>query len=220
MSLLSNLAFLVALISALSLQGCNTQKGHSRDGEAMMHKPSTPTVVDIAFMKGAGITQMAQRALGSNLKNALAQGGVEEAIPYCNLHAYTITDSMATKHQVALKRVASKRRNPNNAPSPEERRHLTLYAEMIANGDTLQPQLEALPGNQFLYTRPILTQGMCLTCHGQPNEEIKPGDLALIQSMYPQDSATGFEFGQLRGAWSVTFTLDQLQAWLEGSAEN
>jgi hypothetical protein len=51
---------------------------------------------------------------------------------------------------------------------------------------------------------------MCLNCHGEPDKDIKPENLALIRRLYPQDQATGFQLGELRGAWRIDFPASSL----------
>jgi len=41
---------------------------------------------------------------------------------------------------------------------------------------------------------------MCLACHG---DNIAPEVTAAIRAHYPEDQATGFATGQLRGAFSI-----------------
>ncbi|HCF96715.1 MAG TPA: hypothetical protein DEW46_16805, partial [Verrucomicrobia bacterium] len=48
----------------------------------------------------------------------------------------------------------------------------------------------------------------CVACHG-PEEQIQPDVLAAIRAHYPNDRATGFQPGDLRGAISVEVPLDQ-----------
>jgi hypothetical protein len=50
--------------------------------------------------------------------------------------------------------------------------------------------------------RAIPTDALCLTCHGKT---LAPDLAAAIARNYPGDQATGFELGQLRGAFSVTW---------------
>jgi len=52
------------------------------------------------------------------------------------------------------------------------------------------------------YMRAIPTDALCLTCHGKT---LAPDLAAAIARNYPGDQATGFELGQLRGAFSVTW---------------
>ena len=50
------------------------------------------------------------------------------------------------------------------------------------------------------YLKPIVTGKVCLACHGSDvSGELK----AKIKKLYPNDLATGFEEGSLRGAFLV-----------------
>ena len=175
--------------------------------------PREPTVVDIAFMEGAQLTQTAQMQLGGALKAALERGGVAEAVPYCQTAALPLTDSVgSTSLATNLRRTAMRYRNPANAPNAVDVRHMKIFMDQLAQGDTLMPQVEALPGGVLQYSRPILTQGMCLPCHGTVGESLATAHYEIIQSRYPQDSAIGFALGELRGIWSVQFSIEALQA--------
>jgi hypothetical protein len=60
-------------------------------------------------------------------------------------------------------------------------------------------------GMERRYLRAIVMQPACLACHGAT---LAPELATAIAREYPQDAATGFEPGQLRGAvtvrWPVT----------------
>jgi len=43
---------------------------------------------------------------------------------------------------------------------------------------------------------------MCLKCHGT-EQDIPDGVKALLKAEYPQDQATGYSAGQIRGAISI-----------------
>lgn len=45
----------------------------------------------------------------------------------------------------------------------------------------------------------------CLACHGPA---IEPKTAAAIEALYPNDEAVGFRVGDLRGAFSLTRTID------------
>jgi hypothetical protein len=48
--------------------------------------------------------------------------------------------------------------------------------------------------------KPIPTAGLCVTCHGgEMSEEITK----KIKSLYPNDQATGFMVGDIRGAFTL-----------------
>jgi hypothetical protein len=51
----------------------------------------------------------------------------------------------------------------------------------------------------------VISNPLCLQCHGAPDAEIAPATLAAIRKLYPDDKATGYRSGDLRGLWSVTF---------------
>ncbi len=60
-------------------------------------------------------------------------------------------------------------------------------------------------GEVFTYQRPIvLTDALCLRCHGEVGKDISSADYALIQKQYPQDQATGYQMGQAMGMWELT----------------
>ena len=52
------------------------------------------------------------------------------------------------------------------------------------------------------YVEPIVTQPLCLTCHGDVQD---PALAARIKDEYPEDEATGFQPGDLRGVFWVTY---------------
>ena len=55
----------------------------------------------------------------------------------------------------------------------------------------------------------IPTGGLCLQCHGTA---IAPPVAEKLAELYPGDKATGFEQGDLRGAFVITRQLDQAGA--------
>jgi hypothetical protein len=50
--------------------------------------------------------------------------------------------------------------------------------------------------------RAIRLQEFCLACHG-PADSIAPAVKQVITARYPNDQATGYAIGELRGAISV-----------------
>ena len=50
---------------------------------------------------------------------------------------------------------------------------------------------------------PIVTNAMCMQCHGKKDLQIKPETLAAIGEFYPEDKATGYGENELRGIWVV-----------------
>jgi hypothetical protein len=69
-------------------------------------------------------------------------------------------------------------------------------------GDDWQPRVLDLPGGRTGYVEPIVTQPQCLICHGS---ELAPPVAVALEAHYPEDQATGFAVGDLRGVFWVSF---------------
>jgi hypothetical protein len=148
-----------------------------------------------------------QRALGAELASALARGGPVHAIAVCSEEAPAIADGLSRTATAQVRRTALAYRNQANAPDPEARRVLQAFeARLAAQRDA--PEAERAPPEHFAvredggarYMRAILTQPMCLACHG---EHLAPEVRAAVAEHYPDDRATGFAVGDLRGAFVI-----------------
>ncbi|MDX1426157.1 MAG: DUF3365 domain-containing protein, partial [Kiloniellales bacterium] len=64
--------------------------------------------------------------------------------------------------------------------------------------------IESDGGRTYRYMKAIPVGEVCLTCHGA---DIDPALMAEIEAFYPEDQATGFALGELRGAFTVSKTL-------------
>jgi hypothetical protein len=80
--------------------------------------------------------------------------------------------------------------------------YIKASMQRIASGEKAKPQLKLNNGKHRAYY-PILTDEMCLQCHGKAGSDIKKEVLEMITKKYPADSATGFSKGELRGIWVV-----------------
>jgi len=127
-----------------------------------------------------------------------------EALAFCNNKAYPITDSMAAVHKAKIKRVTDKFRNPENKASAKEITYLQQFQKALDEGKEAKPIVDSVAGKiQFYY--PIVTNSMCLKCHGTPNTTIEKETLSKIKLLYPNDLATGYDVNQVRGIWSIEF---------------
>ncbi|WP_232778373.1 c-type heme family protein [Salegentibacter sediminis] len=150
---------------------------------------------------GMEIAQATQQQLGKNLKKALKEGGPLHALEFCNVEAIPLTAQMEKEHNAVIKRVSDKNRNPANAANKEEKYYITHFKQAIRNGR--EPAPVVIPKgekNKFYY--PIVTNKMCLQCHGKP-EEMKPEVLQKIKELYPEDRALGYSENEVRGIWSI-----------------
>jgi hypothetical protein len=147
--------------------------------------------------------------LMSMLTSELARGGPAAAIAVCADSAQERT----RRHQqagVMVRRVGTRLRNPANAPDSVERLVLARFAATIAEGgaptDTAFVVGTSAGGNELRFLRPVRVQELCLGCHG-PADQLGPEVRQVIVARYPEDQATGYAVGELRGAVSVRLAL-------------
>jgi Protein of unknown function (DUF3365)/Cytochrome c len=140
--------------------------------------------------------------LGKNLKGAIKSKGTENAVEFCHERAYPLTDSMAVALNAKIKRVSDKPRNPINVVNESEMNYMILGKKILAGGGEIKPQVQELGGRMVGYY-PIVTNKMCMQCHGSPKTQIKPATLEKLNILYPKDLAKGYTVNQLRGIWVV-----------------
>lgn len=146
---------------------------------------------------------MATKAiLGKNLIEAINQKGTAEALSFCNTKAIHLTDSMAMVQGVEIKRVSDQERNPDNKANAEELAYIQATKAKINAGEKPSPQITDLDDKVIAYY-PILTNAMCLQCHGQKESDVQAETLAKLNALYPGDKATGYGENELRGIWVV-----------------
>jgi len=176
-------------------------------GQPATISDSPPDVVAaLARERGKAITAQAFGVLSSNLMTALTRGGVSNALQFCSMEGMPLTASVANSNQITLRRVSHKARNPKNKANAAELAILDQFRAGLAPGKTAAPLVSTNDSGGATFFAPIvLNNPLCLNCHGQPGTDIKPENLALVQKLYPQDEATGFKLGELRGLWRIDF---------------
>ncbi len=152
----------------------------------------------------------AVKDLGAKLKDqlvsAIKAGGPVKAIEVCKSVAQDLAKEASAAHSVAIRRTALKVRNPLNAPDDLERRALEDFAAKLAAGAdpaSLEHYETVAEGGKTVvrYLKAIPTAAEpCLACHGSA---LAPEVTQAIEASYPEDQATGFKPGDLRGAFSV-----------------
>lgn len=148
------------------------------------------------------IAMKTKSVLGKNLIQAINTKGTENALSFCSEKAIFLTDSVARSLNMRVKRVSDKNRNPDNKANADELAYILNVKEAISKQQTVKPKLKNIEGREQAYF-PIITNKMCLQCHGKPGQEIAEGALAKINHLYPNDLATGYESGELRGIWVI-----------------
>ncbi len=189
---------LLVIVSVL-FTGCKETKKKSEPQQKKEQKEQK----DYAII-GQTYALKTKAILGRNLMGQLKKNGTEAALSFCSEKAYHLTDSMANAQNVKIKRVSDKHRNPNNKANSKELEYIKHFKDALANGKSIVPVFDKKNGKVHVYA-PIITNNMCLQCHGTPNKQIKPNTLKKIKQLYPEDKAVGYSAGQVRGIWAVVF---------------
>jgi hypothetical protein len=142
--------------------------------------------------------------LKSTLLAAIQQGGPGHAVTVCAEEAPRIAASLSETSGWMVKRVSLKPRNPTAAPDKFEQKILERFDALVATGHRPAAVFE-IEGDEARMLVPQITEGLCLTCHGEPDGEVR----ALLREQYPTDTATGYLAGQVRGAISLRKQLDE-----------
>ncbi len=192
----------------------NEEKGkHKGEGKGMgngkrkqMHKQQAQINFDeLPYAeRGLKYALSTKAVLGKNLMGTIQKKGTLEALAFCNEQAYPLTDSMSVVHNVTIKRVSDKPRNPNNQANTEELEYIENFKDVIANQQEPTPVVKESNSKVKVYY-PITTNTMCLQCHGKPTKNIEPKTLKALTLLYPNDQATGYDVSQVRGIWTITF---------------
>ena len=149
-------------------------------------------------------------ALKSRLQQAIQSGGLEAGVNECQLEAAPIALALS-QNGWEVGRTALKVRNPNNAADRWEREQLAWFSQLLtkAKQDNLTPkrpietyQYDSESG-EFRYMMAIEQGQVCMACHGA---NVAPSVKQSILKHYPSDQATGFELGELRGAFTLSYT--------------
>lgn len=158
--------------------------------------PPSPAHDAALLARGAAVVTPFKQRLVGELTEAIGRGGAEHAIEVCQLRAPELATE-AGASGIRVGRTSHRLRNPANAP-PEWA--APLLAEYVAGVRTREPAVVGRAAGGAGYVEPIFTAPLCLTCHG---EAIAPPLAAKLRALYPDDRATGFRAGELRGLFWV-----------------
>ncbi len=138
--------------------------------------------------------------LGSKLVHEVKTNGLLSAAEFCNSNALTLTEEV-NLHQVegiSVKRISLQERNSANKAKADEAAVLESMQEMLEK-NTLPAYVITKEAKTYKYYKPlIIKKDLCLKCHGDisKNSELNQ----FILEAYPEDKATGYKMGDLRGA--------------------
>lgn len=190
-----------ASLAATTLAACTT--GADRAPLVAARSTPLPEAEAAAWLeRGSRTVQPFKQRLMAALQAALP-AGADRAIETCRVEAPALAAASGGPG-VSVGRSSHRLRNPANAPRPWV---APLLGEFVANPGAAAPRAVALPTGGIGYVEPIVTQPLCLACHG---EALAPAVRARLAAQYPADAATGFRTGDLRGLFWVEFAPEAL----------
>ncbi|MGA9045159.1 Tll0287-like domain-containing protein [Sulfuricurvum sp.] len=167
---------------------------------------ASPLSEEQMVTKGSEASALLLQKLGGELKNQMQTNGSMGALHFCSQNALTLTEQIAKESKTSIKRISINNRNPVNKANKDEIALLNEWDKLVKNGQPLPAQkLVKVSDSTIMYYKPIVINNeACLKCHG--NVE---GALAkAIHTTYPEDKATGYKMGDLRGMIAITIKRD------------
>ncbi|MBD3815605.1 MAG: DUF3365 domain-containing protein [Halothiobacillus sp.] len=185
----------LSVFAALALSPLAVQADMSESEQAAMQKSQAAIKEYATTLKAA-------------LQTAMKAGGPMAAIPVCHTQAPQIAAQVGKKYDLEIHRTSLKPRA--TPPQPWEK---TVLEQFEVEKDAGKPigkivwhkTVEVDGQKELRLMKAIPTGAVCLTCHGT---NVAPAVLSKIKSLYPKDEATGYKLGDIRGAFSVTASLN------------
>lgn len=167
---------------------------------AFAEDPAPSAADPAAPPRGAELLAPFKVQLMEALRAGLEQGPAE-AISACQMRAPEIASALS-RDGVSMGRSSHRLRNPANVAPAWVAPILAAY---VADATDRSPRTLTLDDGRAGYVEPIVVAPMCVTCHGKT---LAPEVAARIHELYPDDAATGFEVGDLRGVFWVAYPAD------------
>jgi hypothetical protein len=212
------LVTICSIFLSIFILGCASQNANKENSEQLTENNSVgknetvehvilnDSLRNALIESGNKIARLTALSLQRSLQSAIKEGGLIHAIKFCNIEAIPITDSVSETETVNIRRLAKKYRNPLNETNAMESELYKSYILEWLGGHELKPKIITDGNGHPVYYNPIYVGALCLNCHGEVGKNINEETAATIQNLYPEDKATNFKQGQLRGMWAITFT--------------
>ncbi|MDP2283044.1 MAG: DUF3365 domain-containing protein [Pseudohongiella sp.] len=161
-------------------------------------------VLDEEALRAQG-AELAAQFVGTllpTLQQAIQAGGPVNGIEVCAVQAPAIAQTLSEQSGWQVKRVSLKTRNGALAtPDAWETSVLhTFDQRQMAGEPAAQINHAEVVAGEFRYMQAQPAGPLCLTCHGT---DIAAGVSEALTRHYPDDMATGYLAGQIRGAISL-----------------
>jgi Protein of unknown function (DUF3365) len=176
--------------------------------------PRQPAVDPEVIARSDALADRFQQRLQTSLRAAIAEQGLPGAVSVCSTLAPAIAAEESAVSGARVSRIAARNRNPAaHLPRDVRKHYVALAAQPVEAGKPAVRVWRSGRGRlaRITYLRAIPMMGQpCLSCHGT---DIDPAVGARIAKIYPEDKATGFKPGELRGALLVRWNVADLADW-------
>jgi nitrate reductase cytochrome c-type subunit len=196
---MKNLIKVTSIFILLLTIGCDNPK---KEVQKVKEIPTEIKPIS-ALEQGQKYALKTKSALGKNLMGTIKSKGTIGALSFCNENAISLTNSTGIENNIQIKRVSDKNRNPENKANVNELSYIEKTKDQLMYGKKITPQIQEIDSKMVGYY-PIVTNKMCLQCHGNSTSDIKPNTYSKIKELYPNDIAVGYSENELRGIWVVT----------------
>lgn len=131
------------------------------------------------------------------LKAVLKDMKAPEAITMCTHNQSVNNYSKTLAKGISLRRITLKERNENHTAQNK------LEEQTLKEMDIVKkPIIKKVSNNHIQFYKPLIVKQACLKCHGSV-DQIGETSLNLIKKNYPNDKATGYKVGDVRGVFLV-----------------
>jgi hypothetical protein len=154
---------------------------------------------DAVATRGEEISSKLIVALQQELVSAMSKGGAVNAIEVCSIKAFEIAEGLAKETRaIRVSRISERNRNPLSRPDDFDRNVIAEFMRSKKESGSYPVFVVKERENSHIYYRPVIIGELCLKCHGE-KEKMAPEVRNKIDSIYPDDRATGYGKGDLRG---------------------
>lgn len=141
------------------------------------------------------------------LSAEIDKGGPAGAIAVCRDQAPILARQASAASGWTVRRVSLRNRNPAAIPDAWERAALEDFDRRAKAGEKpsgLEKGEVVTEGQAkiYRYVKALPTLELCVNCHG-PTDRLSPAVKAKLGELYPQDKATGYHPGEIRGAITI-----------------
>jgi hypothetical protein len=167
--------------------------------------PLSPMATDVATLREEARAVVRQYAgqLKPTLQQAVMTDGPAAAVQVCASRAPQIAAELSRTSGWEIRRVSLKPRNMRTATAEDwVGSQLEDFDRRLAAGEPAAGiWIDATVNGEYRFLEAQPVEALCLTCHGA---QIAPAIQAQLDRFYPDDRATGYQLGELRGAFYLT----------------